>query len=112
MRRPGQEVGGGSPRRCSSFFKDEVLAAARPEDQEGGLGRTRPIRAAVDAAEPRIARAFEDQPVVEAAIRDTLGRTYKYLGEPELAIRQSQRALALQRRDLGPDHPDTLASLE
>ena len=49
------------------FFRDKVLAATRPKDQEGGLGINTTIRAAIDAAEPQIADAFADQPLVEAA---------------------------------------------
>ncbi len=56
-----------------SFLKDDVLAAARPEGQEGGLGKDVTVRKAVDAAEPKIAGAFKDQPIVEADVRDTLG---------------------------------------
>ena len=82
-----------------------MLAAARPKDQEGGLGIDATIRAAVDAAEPEIEKSFADQPTVEASIRHTLGESYLYLGELAPAIRQHQRALALRRRILGPDHP-------
>jgi len=93
------------------FFQDKVLAATRPEGQEGGLGKTATIRQAIDAAEPRIAESFRDQPAVEASIRSTLGTTYKYLGEPALAIAQHERSLQLRRDSLGPDHPDTLTSM-
>ena len=64
-----------------SFFRDKVLAAARPEGQEGGLGKDVKLRAAVDAAEAAIGQAFADQPTVEAAVRETLGEGYHYLGE-------------------------------
>src|SRR5262249_7881029 len=37
------------------FLKDDVLAAARPEGQAGGLGVAVTVRQAVDAAEPKIA---------------------------------------------------------
>jgi serine/threonine protein kinase len=93
------------------FFQDKVLAAARPKDQEGGLGQDVTVRAAVDAAESKIAEAFRDQPAVEASIRHTLGFSYHFLGEPALAIRQFERALALRRQILGPDHPDTLYTM-
>jgi serine/threonine protein kinase len=95
-----------------SFLKDDVLAATRPEGQEGGLGKDVTVRQAVDAAEPKITAAFNNQPTVEASIRDTLGETYFYLGEPALAIRQYQRALELRTAKLGPDHPDTLTSMD
>ena len=93
------------------FFQDKVLAAARPEGQEGGLGREVTIRAAVDAAEPLIATSFADRPGVEASIRQALGQTYMYLGEYAAALRQTERALFLNRTRLGPDHPQTLNSM-
>jgi serine/threonine protein kinase/tetratricopeptide (TPR) repeat protein len=94
------------------FFRAKVMSAARPQGQEGGLGQDVTLRAALDAAEPTIAADFADQPVVEAAIRDTLGASYWYLGDPAPAIRQHERALALRERTLGPDHPDTLESMD
>jgi tetratricopeptide (TPR) repeat protein len=93
------------------FFQDKVLAAARPRGREGGLGTNATIRAALDAAEPGIAQAFAGQPAVEAAVRHTLGTSYGYLGEPGLAIRQLEQALALRQQALGSDHVDTLASM-
>ena len=97
-------------RAVLGFFEDRVLAAARPQGQRGGLGKDVTLRAAVDAAEPTIAAAFRDKPTVEAYIRDSLGTTYRYLGEPSLTVRQHERALELRKAALGPDHPDTLAS--
>jgi eukaryotic-like serine/threonine-protein kinase len=91
-----------------TFFEHNVLAASRPEGLEGGLGKDATVREAVTAAELNIAGAFKDQPAVEANIRDTLGQTYKYQGEPGLAIRQHQRALRIRELELGPDHVDTL----
>ena len=43
----------------------------------------------MDAAEPGIEKAFADQPTVEASIRETLAESYRYLGEPTLAVRQA-----------------------
>jgi serine/threonine protein kinase/tetratricopeptide (TPR) repeat protein len=94
-----------------SFLKDDVLAAARPEGQGGGLGVGVTVHQAVDAAEPKIAGRFKDQPLVEADVRYTLGETYNYLGKPMLAIRQLERAVELRRAKLGPDHLDTLISM-
>src|SRR5262249_35082468 len=76
----------------------------------GGRGGEVTVRKAVDAAEPKIAGAFQDQPIVDADVRDTLGSTYLHLGEATLAIRQFERALELRRTRLGPDNVDTLAS--
>jgi serine/threonine protein kinase/tetratricopeptide (TPR) repeat protein len=94
-------------RAVLNFFQEQVLAAARPEGQEGGLGPEVSIRKALDAAEPRIAGAFRDQPAIEASVRDVIGRSYIYLGEWGMAIGQLERARQLFESRLGPDHPDT-----
>jgi hypothetical protein len=44
-----------------TFFQDQVLSAARPEGQEGGLGKDVTIRKAIDAATHKIAASFKDQ---------------------------------------------------
>jgi serine/threonine protein kinase/tetratricopeptide (TPR) repeat protein len=93
------------------FFQDKVLAAARPKDQVGGLGYDATIRAAVDAAEPLISSMFAEKPLVEASIRNALGLTYLYVSDAKLAIRQQERALELRRAKLGPEHPNTLESM-
>jgi serine/threonine protein kinase len=98
-------------RAVLDFFQNTIMAAARPEGQQGGLGKDVKLRAAVDAAERGIGTSFAGQPAVEASIRNTLGETYYYLGEPALAIHQYQQALATLRQVLGPDHPDTLGSM-
>jgi eukaryotic-like serine/threonine-protein kinase len=94
-----------------AFFETKVLAAARPEGQGGGLGIDATIRAAVDAAEPMIADSFKDNPLVEASIRATMGTTYNFLGDPEQAIRQHERARDLHRSKLGMEHASTVSSI-
>jgi serine/threonine protein kinase len=95
-------------RAVLSYFEDQVLAAARPQGQEGGQGTEVTIRQALDAAAPKIAAAFRDQPAVEASVRRVLGQTYRHLGEQTRAIPQLERALELRKSALGPEHPDTL----
>jgi serine/threonine protein kinase/DNA-binding SARP family transcriptional activator len=90
------------------FLENNLLAAARPKGEEGGLGKDATIRQAVDAAQSRIAETFKDQPVVEAAVRATLGTTYWHLGEYSSAIRELERAVKLREFHLGSDHPHTL----
>jgi serine/threonine protein kinase/tetratricopeptide (TPR) repeat protein len=93
-----------------TFLENDLLAAARPAGQEGGLGPNATIRQAVDAARPRISQAFKDQPVIEAALRSTLGTTYYYLGDSASAIQELERAVALRHDQLGSEHPVTLQS--
>jgi serine/threonine protein kinase/tetratricopeptide (TPR) repeat protein len=95
-------------RAVLGFFQDKVLAAGRPEGQEGGLGKDTTIRAAIDAAEPGIAGGFAAQPTVEASIRRTIGQGYRFLGNTPGAVRQLERARMLQVAALGPDHTETL----
>ncbi len=92
------------------FLQDEILTAARPEGQDGGKGKDITIRRALDEAEPKIIRWFKGQPIVEASVRETLGRSYFYLGEAVKAIREHERALELLEERLGREHPDTLRS--
>ena len=94
------------------FFQTKVLAAARPKDEEGGLGMQATIRDAVDAAVPAIEKSFAGQ-ARDRSIDSRHARPE--LPVPEdlaaLAIRHHESALALRRRVLGGDHPDTLTSM-
>jgi serine/threonine protein kinase len=93
------------------FFEAKVLAATRPEGQHGGLGRDVTIRAALEAAEPEISRAFSNQPLAEASIRETLGMTFHHLGDSALAARQHERAMTLRQSELGTADPSVLESM-
>jgi eukaryotic-like serine/threonine-protein kinase len=65
-------------------------------------------RAAEELAPDRIEAAFP-QPMVQAAILSTVGNTYCGVGDFQRAAAFLERSLALCRRELGPDHRDTLA---
>jgi tetratricopeptide (TPR) repeat protein len=93
------------------FFRNQVLAAARPKGQGLGLGPDASIRAAVEQAVPKIGPSFADKPLAEAAVRETVGFTYWYMGDYLGAIQQHEQALALRRAHLPPDHSDTLNSM-
>ena len=58
------------------FVRDKVMAAGRPEGMGGGRGKDLTLRQALDAAEPKIANAFKDRPMVESSIRKTLGERF------------------------------------
>jgi non-specific serine/threonine protein kinase/serine/threonine-protein kinase len=100
-------------RAVSSFLRDDVLAQASPETQANPS--TRPdqnltVRMALDRAAARIGSRFAGEPLVEAAVRQTIGDTYLDLGIYEKAQEQIETALALRRRILGDDDPETRAS--
>jgi serine/threonine protein kinase len=93
------------------FVEKKVFAAARPEGKEGGLGQAVTLRQAVKAALPYVAKSFTDQPLIEARLRLTLGTSFVYLGDAKTAAEQFDAARGLYTRHLGPDHPNTLMSM-
>src|SRR5262249_28821371 len=68
------------------FFEDKVFAAGRPEGQDGGLGKDVTLQKAIDASLAKLSESFHDQPIIEARLRLTLGRTFSYLGENNRAL--------------------------
>ncbi len=98
----------------NDFLRNDLLAQASPNAQSGPSYKPNPdltVRAALDRAAARIPGKFGKQPLVEAAVRQTMGDTYKDLGlYPEAQI-QTEQALAIRRRLLGEGHPDTLLSM-
>lgn len=97
---------------AARFIEDRVFAAARPKGQDGGLGKNVTLRDALVASLPALVTDFGDHPLVEARLRVTLGTSFLYLGEAETAAAQFQRARQLNTDHRGPDHPDTLRSIE
>jgi len=98
-------------RAVLAFVENQVFAAARPQGQEGGLGRDVTLRRAVESALPFVAKSFTNQPLIEARLRMTLATTYFFLGEARTAMVQYEAARAIYAKHRGPDHPDTLASM-
>jgi tetratricopeptide (TPR) repeat protein/predicted Ser/Thr protein kinase len=88
---------------ASDFVNDDLLAAADPwRGTDPGLT----VRDALAAASRSVAKRFESEPHVEAAVRLTLGRTYSALDDFAAARPHLERALELRRRELGDDHPE------
>ena len=52
------------------------------------------------------------EPLEVAAMQETLGMSLLGLGEASLAVEVFQKALATRKAKLGPDHPDTLDSMD
>ncbi len=92
----------------NDFLTEDLLAAVDPKRTPD---REITMRAVLDAASERIQGRFEDQPLVEASIRATLGNTYEALGLYEASERHLTEALELRRTHLGEEDPDTLASM-
>ncbi|MFZ0479557.1 MAG: serine/threonine-protein kinase [Terriglobales bacterium] len=95
----------------SDFLQNDLLAQASANNQSGPTTKPDPdlkVRTALDRAAERIEGKFANQPEVESAIRDTIGQTYNSLGVFTEARKQLELALALRRKALGPNNPETL----
>jgi serine/threonine protein kinase/tetratricopeptide (TPR) repeat protein len=95
-------------RAVLGFVQDKILAAARPEGVEGGLGHAVTLRAALEAALPQVESSFHGRPLVESSVRVTLANSFYYLGEAAMAAKQAEIARERYTALLGPDHPNTL----
>jgi tetratricopeptide (TPR) repeat protein len=93
------------------FVETRIIAAARPERESEGLGRKVTLRKAIESALPYVDKSFPNQPLIEARLRQTLGMSFLALGDARTAAEQELAARALYARHRGPDHPDTLASM-
>ena len=94
------------------FVENKVFAAARPEGQDGGLGRDVMLRRAIEAALPFVDQGLTNQPLIEARLRMTVGWSFWCLDDAKIAAEQFQAARLLYTQHLGPNHPDTLRSMQ
>jgi serine/threonine protein kinase/Tfp pilus assembly protein PilF len=92
----------------SSFLREDLLASVNPAR---GKGRDVTVRSFLDTASESLNGKFKNEPLVEASIRDTLGWTYRMLGENEAAEPHLERALQIRQEHLGAEHLDTLESM-
>jgi len=88
----------------NAFLVDDLLPAADPSRTRGRLITVRQV---LDASASAIEGRFADKPEIEAAIRLTLGNTYRALGDLLRARPHLERALALRSQSLGEDDADT-----
>jgi len=98
----------------TDFLQHDLLAQASAATQSGPNTKPDPdlkVRTVLDWAAARIAGKFDHQPEVEAVVRDTIGQTYIDLGQFPEARKQLERALEVERRALGAEHPKTLRTM-
>jgi tetratricopeptide (TPR) repeat protein/predicted Ser/Thr protein kinase len=94
----------------NDFLRNDLLAQASAYKQSKPDPDLK-VRTALDRAAARVEGKFEKQPLVEASIRYTIGAAYIDLSLYPEAQRQFERSLVLRRRELGEDHPDTIAAM-
>jgi eukaryotic-like serine/threonine-protein kinase len=91
----------------SSAINEFLLQTLQTADPYTGGDRQVTILDALDLSGARIDKTLGDQPVVEAAVRLTLGTTYLNLGQRDKSEAHLRRAVDLRVEHLGPHHPDT-----
>jgi len=89
-------------RAVSRFLREDLLASVSPTRAKG---REVTVRSFLDTASENLEARFEDEPLVEASIRDTLGNTYRHLGAYDKAELHLGRARRLHLEHLGLDPP-------
>jgi serine/threonine protein kinase len=99
-------------RAVNEFFQNLLGQADVGNQSSRGGGRDPDVkvRTLLDRAAKTLDGKFANQPVTEAAIRWTVGNTYRALGEYQEARRHLQRSVDLRTARLGNEHPDTLTS--
>ncbi|MFC1793415.1 tetratricopeptide repeat protein [Planctomycetota bacterium] len=93
----------GEATAVSDFLVNDILGdESLPDGQESEPDDM------LDNATEKLEGKFEDQPLVEARIRNTLGQRYRSIGKSELARQQHELAYQINLQHLGPKHQNTL----
>jgi serine/threonine protein kinase len=98
-------------RAVSDFLRDDLLKQVDSTVQADEGFKADPnltVKEALNRAAAKLGERFREDPLVEAAIRETVGTAYEGIGEPRLAVPHLERARALAVEHLGPDWPATL----
>jgi non-specific serine/threonine protein kinase/serine/threonine-protein kinase len=90
----------------SSFFTG-ILESVDPWT----MGRDVTMRQKLDEMARDLEKRFRDQPIVEAQLRHSIGRTYAGLSHFDPAGEHLAAAARVRQRELGPLHEDTMSSM-
>jgi eukaryotic-like serine/threonine-protein kinase len=91
----------------SDFLRNDLLASVEPS-QEGEIS----VRSYLDEASKKLEGRFDQEPLVEASIRYTLGMTYFNIKYYDLAEIQFLRALSIRNKNLKPEDPEILNTMQ
>jgi len=94
----------------SDFLQKDLLSQASAYHQSKPDPDMK-VRSALDLAAQNIAGKFDQQPEVEAAIRETIGATYTDLGLYPEGRKQLERALDLGKVVWGPESQKTIKTM-
>jgi tetratricopeptide (TPR) repeat protein len=87
-------------------FLADMLASVSPDEQ----GRDVSVREVLDEASKTIGEEFQDRPLIQARLRDTIGKTYYELGKYEAAEPLLEEALEIRLSRLDARHPQVLST--
>ncbi|MHC4354573.1 MAG: tetratricopeptide repeat protein [Planctomycetota bacterium] len=93
----------------SDFLRDDLLSSVDPYVAPA---REVSVRSFLDAASQKLEGKFEQEPLVEASIRHTLGNTYRNIGEFENAQMHLDRARKIRLDQLGELNAETLSTVD
>ncbi len=88
------------------YLTNDMLGAGDPRL----LGRDTRLVEVLDRAREGVAKRFAGQALLEASVRDALGQRYLALGVANVAVEETERAVALRTAELGAEHPETLTA--
>jgi serine/threonine-protein kinase len=91
---------------ATTRFLEQMLSSADPSRS----GRNVTVHEVLDAAAARLSGELDDQPLVRASLRDTIGTTYLALGLYPQAEGELRLALEERRRLLGEPNVDVAAT--
>ena len=94
--------------RAVTGYLNTVLRSADPSQ---GVGPTITVREMIDKVAAEVSAVFKDQPLVEAALRMTIGNTYSSLGLIDDAERHLRAGLEIRNRALPRDNAERADSL-
>ncbi|MGE3182691.1 MAG: tetratricopeptide repeat protein [Phycisphaerae bacterium] len=92
----------------NEFLNQDLLASVSPDNTPNPDIRMREV---LDRAAVKIENRFPDEPLVEAAVRETLGQTLIQLGDHAAALPQLEKCVALRKAALQPGDPTLLQSM-
>jgi eukaryotic-like serine/threonine-protein kinase len=91
---------------------DFLVGLFRVSDPSEAHGNSITAREILDQGRARIDAGLAGQPVLRARLLQTMGEVYEALGLYSSARPLLQQALDIRRHELGPEHPETLASMD
>jgi len=91
--------------QATAEFFDEIFTQANPSNKPGEMIT---VQSLLDTASERLEGRFAKEPLIEASIRHTLGKTYFGLSDYKAAEPHFMRTLQIYKEQLGEEELDTL----